>query len=131
VKYVELAVEQRPNGENVLVRRVSANLLDPNSISASQGSLTQQGLTTETETICRNCQGFSLRYWTGSDWLDTWDSTAEDNTVPAAVEVTLRLQRPGDDSNSGKPLTFVRVFPISCSTAVQDTNVNSGGTSLP
>jgi prepilin-type N-terminal cleavage/methylation domain-containing protein len=131
VKYVELAVEKRPDGENVLVRRVSANLLDPNSVSASQGSLTQQGLTTDTETICRNCAGFSLRYYTGSDWQDTWDSTVEDNTVPAAVEVTLRLLRPGDDPRTAQPLTFVRVIPIACSTAAQDSNVNGGGTSLP
>jgi prepilin-type N-terminal cleavage/methylation domain-containing protein len=126
IKYVELALEKRPNGEQVLVRRVSANLLNPNSVSASQGSLVQQGLTTDTETLCRDCAGFSLRYYTGSYWQDTWDSTVEDNTVPAAVEVTLQLQRPGDDPNA-KPITFTRVFAISCSTASQDTNVNSAG----
>jgi len=120
IKEVELTVEARPNGEQDLVRRVSANLLS------------EQGVTPDEETVCRNVAGFNLRYYTGSDWQDTWDSTQEDNTVPAAVEVTLQLQRPGADAAAqNQAASFVRVFPISCSTAPQDTNVNTGGTSSP
>jgi type II secretion system protein J len=120
VKEVELTVEAKSNGEQDLVRRVSGNLLS------------EQGVTPDEETVCRNVAGFTLRYYTGSDWQDTWDSTQEDNTVPAAVEVTLQLQPPGSDPRSqNQPVSYVRVFPISCSTAVQDTNVNTGGTSSP
>ena len=80
VKEVELTIEARSNGEQDLVRRVSGNLL------------ADQGVTPDEETVCRNVAGFTLRYYTGSDWQDTWDSTQEDNTVPTAVEVTLQLQ---------------------------------------
>jgi hypothetical protein len=129
VKCVQLAVETRPNGEHVLVRRVAGNLLNPNTVSASQTSVYPVGLITDTETICRNVAGFGLRYYNGSSWVETWDSTALDNTVPTAVEVTLLLQRPGSDPNQSKPLTFVRVFPIAVSAAALDPNVNTGGLS--
>ncbi len=113
IKEVELTVESRQNGQQDLVRRVSGNLLS------------EQGVTPDEETVCRNVLGFSLRYYTGSDWVTTWDSTQEDNTIPAAVEVTLQLQRQGADASSqNQPVSVVRVFPLACSTAAQDSNVN-------
>jgi len=43
------------------------------------------------EVLCRGVFGFNLRYFNGSEWLDTWDSTVENNTLPCAIEVTLQL----------------------------------------
>ena len=104
VKEVELTVVTRSNGEHDLIRRVSANLLS------------EQGVTPDEETVCRNVWGFHLRYYTGTDWVDTWDSTQEDNTIPAAVEVTLQLQRAGvDPTLQSAGGSFVRVIPLACS----------------
>jgi general secretion pathway protein J len=119
VKEVELTVETLPDtNEQVLVRRVSANLLSPTPVTPDE------------EILCRNVAGLNFRYFDGSQWNDSWDSTQEDNTVPAAVEVTITLTRQSALGTPAKLPPFVRVFQIPCSTAAQDTNVNSGGASL-
>jgi prepilin-type N-terminal cleavage/methylation domain-containing protein len=114
IKQIELAVVQAPRtDEYVLVRRVTPNLLAPTTPNPDE------------EVVCRGVGGFNLRYYNGSAWSDTWDSTQTqyDNTLPVAVEVTLQLDRP---TNSGQMQSFryVRVFPLSCSTAAYDPNVN-------
>lgn len=119
VKEVELTVETLPGtNEQVLVRRVTANLLSSTTVTPDE------------EILCRNVAGFSLRYFDGSQWNDSWDSTQEDNTIPAAVEVTIQLTRPSALGVPEKIPPFVRVYQLPCSTAAQDTNVNGGGASL-
>lgn len=103
IKGVELTVTQQPgSSDHVLVRRVIRNLLS------------QMAVTPDEEVLCRGVGGFNLRYFDGTNWQDSWDSTQE-NTLPAAVEVTLQLDRPAGAPDA-RPLQFVRVFPISCST---------------
>ena len=115
IKNIELTVTQQPgSSDHVLVRKVTRNLLS------------QTAATPDEEVLCRHVGGLSLRYFDGTQWQDTWDSTQESDTLPAAVEVTLELDRPIDSSDA-RTLRFVRVFPISCSTAAQ---ANTGGTSL-
>jgi type II secretion system protein J len=114
IKEVELTVEQQPNGELDLVRRVSANLTAEVQPAPDE------------EVICRNVTGFALQYFDGSNWNQTWDSTAEDNTIPAAVEATISFTRPGGAGQADQVLQFQRIFPLSCSTAAFDSNVNSG-----
>lgn len=115
IKNIELTVTVEPGStDQVLVRRVTRNLLS------------QVQTNPDEEVICRKVAGFSVRYFTGSDWVDTWDSTQEDNTLPVAVEVTLDLQQP--DTPGGIYRT-VRVFPLPCSTAASDPAVNAGGVS--
>jgi prepilin-type N-terminal cleavage/methylation domain-containing protein len=114
IKQIELAVVQaQGNGDYVLVRRVTPNLLAPTTPNPDE------------EVICRGVGGFNLRYYNGAAWSDTWDSTQTqfDNTIPVAVEVTLQLDR---QTNSGQTQSYryVRVFPLSCSTAAYDPNVN-------
>jgi len=115
IKEVELTLEV-PNGttQRCPVRKCSRNLLSETTVTPDE------------EILCRGVVGFSLRYFDGSNWDTEWDSTAEDNTLPAAVEVTMTLDR-------GTPqephlLKYVRVFPMACSTAVFDSAVNSGAT---
>jgi prepilin-type N-terminal cleavage/methylation domain-containing protein len=114
IKMIELAVVQ-PQGSNdyVLVRRVTPNLLalvPPNP---------------DEEVVCRGVGGFNLRYFNGSAWLTSWNSTDSDldNTLPVAVEVTLQLDR-ADANGQMQTHRFVRVFQLPCSTAEFDTNVN-------
>jgi general secretion pathway protein J len=109
IKNVELTVVT-PTGSNdhVLIRRVTRNLLAPVQANPDE------------EVLCRHVMGFNLRYYTGSVWDDSWDSTTEDNTLPVAVEVTLDIQLAADQP----PQRYVRVFPLSCSTAAFDSAVN-------
>jgi prepilin-type N-terminal cleavage/methylation domain-containing protein len=111
IKMIELAVVQ-PQGSNdyVLVRRVTPNLLASTTPNPDE------------EVLCRGVGGFNLRYYDGTDWLDSWDSTQQDTqgnvgTIPSAVEVTVQLDRL---SNSGQMQSFryVRIFPLSCSTGL-------------
>ena len=115
VKEVEITVIPDPNkNDHVLVRKVLGNL------TAQIQPMPDQ------EVLCRGVAGFSVRYYDGSEWLTNWDSTQEDNTIPAAVELTLQLNKPVKKGQPDQTYTMVRVFPLSCSTAALDTNVNSG-----
>jgi prepilin-type N-terminal cleavage/methylation domain-containing protein len=125
VKFIELTVMTAPNGDHVLVRKVIRNLLSPQE-SANQ--IVPPG-NPDVEVICRGVGGFSLRYFDGSAWDTTWDCTQEDYTVPAAVEVTLTLDRPNGNStepDGSRCFRYVRVIPLACSTAAFDSTVNSG-----
>jgi general secretion pathway protein J len=118
IKSIELAVVVSPEGDHVLVRKVIRDLLS------------DQAPNPDVEVICRGIGGFNLRYFDGTNWTDTWDSTAEDNTLPAAVEITLTLDRPAgplQNHDGSKCFQFVRVVQLPCSTAAFDSNVNSGG----
>ncbi len=118
IKFVELCVITAPNGDHVLARRVVRDLLS------------DQAPNPDVEVLCRGIGAFSLRYFDGTNWADTWDSTEEDNTLPAAVEVTLTLDRPNGPTHNpdgSQSFKFTRVFQLPCSTAAFDANVNSGG----
>ena len=110
IKRVELVV-LTPDGSNdrVLVRRVISNLLSPSSIA----------LNPDDEVLCRGVIGFNLRYYDGSSWLDNWDSTQQSGELPAAVEVTIGLQRP-DPAGTMRTLRYARVFALPCSALVTD-----------
>ena len=113
IKNIELTMIQPTNSNNyVLVRRVIRNLLTSTPPSP------------DTEVICRNVSAFNVQYYDGAEWLDNWDSTAEDNTIPAAVAVTLELDRSANQGHATQTTTFTRVFPLACSTAAFDSNVN-------
>jgi type II secretion system protein J len=131
IKNVELTVVQPQNSSDfVLIRRVTRNLT---------AQVTEQP---DVEVICRNVGGFTLQYFDGTNWDTTWDSTTEDNKLPVAVMVTLQLDRPNGGiapgaapvaSNSAnmRSFTFTRVFPLGCSSAMFDSQVNTsyaGGT---
>jgi len=112
IKKVELLVTT-PDGSNdhVLVRRVTRNLL------------AQVEPTPNEEVICRNVGGFNVRYYDGTDWQTTWDSTQLGDILPNAVEVTLELRRPSAAGQPERVFQFVRVFSISCAAPVQDTGL--------
>ena len=95
------------------MRRVIRNLLSETQVNPDE------------EILCRGVNSFTLAYSTGSQWQQTWDSTQEDNTIPAAVQVALELQRP-DSKGVMQTIRYTRVFALSCSTASTDSTVNTG-----
>lgn len=77
---LEYALSGGDNGNASLVRFTTTNLLAP------------QTPTPTNEVLCRNVQDLAFRFFDGTDWLDSWDSTQENNQPPVAVEITLTLQ---------------------------------------
>ena len=116
VRMVELLLVPSPSG-NILVRRVTTNLLS------------QTTQTPYDEVVCRGVRSFNLRYFDGSTWQDSWDSTLMENHCPTAVEVSIELQRGTGEAIKVTPC--MRVFLISCSgllSATTTTPAASGGT---
>jgi type II secretion system protein J len=103
IKQIELACEPSDDGRSqVLVRLVTTNLQAPKTPEPGR------------EVLCRGVYAFNLRYFDGSVWLDAWDSTVEDNTLPLAIEVTLQLDDPrAIDSGLGGYRTS-QVFLVPC-----------------
>jgi prepilin-type N-terminal cleavage/methylation domain-containing protein len=91
--------------QNVLVRRVRRQLLAP---------VTQ---TPEDQILCRGVTAFSARYFDGSQWTATWDSTAVGNALPLAVELTIQITLPASDGTNNQPAgtyTMTRTFSVPC-----------------
>ena len=65
--------------------------------------------------LCRGVRSFSLRYFDGMEWLDTWDSGMEDNVLPLAVEVTLELVNEDSVDADRAGYRSSRVFGLPCS----------------
>ena len=68
------------------------------------------------EVLCRGVRALNLRYYDGSDWADTWDSSSRDNTLPLAVELTIQLQtqhenQEEDQAETGPRLTTIVTIP--------------------
>ncbi len=104
VKWIELtSTVQDGSTETVLVRRTVGNLLATTTENPDE------------EVICRGIAGFNLRYYDGTTWQDQWDSTvtANNNTLPSAIEVTLQLERPAPGGQT-RILTFTRIFNMPC-----------------
>ena len=79
------------------------------------------------EILCRGVISVTFTFFDGSNWNETWDSTEENNEIPAAIQMTLVLDRP---TSQGVPrqLKFVRTFQLPCSNVLFDTQVNGGTT---
>jgi general secretion pathway protein J len=86
-----------------LVRRTTRNLLAPTVPEPEQ------------ETLCRDVAGLNLRYFDGSYWHDSWDSTVFADRVPLVVEITLSLptdEEAGEyDATGGRALKRLIVLP--------------------
>jgi type II secretory pathway pseudopilin PulG len=107
---VAYTVTQR-NTSMVLVRQVQRNLLA--QVESSEAD--------EESVVCRGVRSFTLSYYDGEQWLDTWDSSQQGNALPMAVEITLELERPpspGALANAGaadrQPYVTTRIVFPSC-----------------
>jgi hypothetical protein len=114
IKQIEITVvTEATTGDHVLVRRVVRNLF------------TQLTPAPDEEILCRGVNSFTVTYFDGTNWLNTWDSTQEDNQDPVAVQVILELERKQPNGQSLFP-RYTRVFNLSCSNAIEDANLASG-----
>jgi type II secretion system protein J len=88
-----------------LIRRITRNLLSPKDIDP------------EEQVLCRNVTALNLRYFDGDGWLDEWDSTADANSLPLAMEVDIQLAygtANGKATPQAQTRRLVQSFTIPC-----------------
>jgi hypothetical protein len=105
VKRVELTVVTLAStGERALARRVVSNLLSPTPVDP------------DNEILARGVRSFNLRYYDGAQWWNSWDSTLENDSLPAAVEVTLELDSPEGrlDADAPRGPRLMRFVQLPC-----------------
>jgi type II secretory pathway pseudopilin PulG len=110
---IELALEEDTDNndrENYrLVRRVTTNLLSPRAIEP------------EEQVLCRNVKSLNLRYFDGDNWQDEWDSTADANSLPLAMEVDIQVLYNTKSSDKEPQIRrLVQSFAIPCGGASQE-----------
>lgn len=98
IMMVELACEPSSRGTGMdLVRRVRRNLLAPTFYDMPG------------EVLCRDVLAMNIRYFDGMSWLDSWDSTTVENSLPLAVEVSLTIasdEPPSAGTTAGFPAEY-------------------------
>ena len=103
VRLVEFGLEEAEDGSAThFVRRETANLLAPTTPEPT------------VQTLSRNALAFEVLYFDGLDWVETWDSTARDNRLPAAVEVRLAIGPDAAGPDFGERYELVRLFSLPC-----------------
>ena len=103
VRRVEIALATLEDEPGLaLVRRITTNLLAPETVEPPN------------EVLCRDVLAFNLRYFDGSDWLDTWDSAAQDNVLPLAVEITLEVARAASGGDAAESYSASHVLSLPC-----------------
>jgi prepilin-type N-terminal cleavage/methylation domain-containing protein len=122
IRKVELEMTNVEGESNpALVRRITTNLL---AVVAT---------TPPDEVICHNVLGFNLRYFDGTSWLDAWDSTALNNVLPLAVEITLTLAPTKEElarNPAAAPRTVTRVIEMPCGQKASDAGGTTGSPAM-
>lgn len=104
-RYVEFLVAQAQDDQQpALFRRVTSNLLP------SSAPLVRE------QVLCRNVRAFSLRYFDGTQWLESWDSAGQGDLLPLGVEVQIEFTLPVSDARDIEPSFYRmrRVFEVPC-----------------
>jgi len=79
---IELALEEDTDEDRDnyrLVRRLTSNLLAPRTIDPDD------------QVLCRDVTSLNLLYFDGEGWVDEWDSTANANSLPLAVQIDIKI----------------------------------------
>jgi hypothetical protein len=110
---IELALEEDTDNyerENYqLVRRITTNLLSPRTIES------------EEQVLCRNVKSLNIRYFDGDSWLEEWDSTADANSLPLAMEIEIQILYKTNGSNKQSQIRqLTQCFAIPCGGAAQE-----------
>jgi type II secretion system protein J len=117
IKQIELTVQTEPGtGDHTLVRLVTRNLL------------AQQTPTPDTEVLCRGVNSFTVTYFDGTQWTNTWDSTQEQDSAPVAVQIVLALDpasSPAGHASSTAQSQFTRIITVPCSILSSSNNLPS------
>ena len=116
IRMIEFALTPTEDySENILVRRVTANLLAPIAPEPVE------------EILCRNVKSLNVRHFDGAEWQDSWDSGLAGNALPLAVEVTLTLPNPdASPVDDAEGHAFTRVFLLPCSRMAGGENARAG-----
>jgi len=115
---IELLLEEDTDEDRTnyrLLRTVTTNLLSPRAVDP------------EEQVLCRNVTSLNLRYFDGESWLDEWDSTADANSLPLAVEIEITIA--GSATNgAGKSAErrLVQSFAIPCGAAATEEQDSAG-----
>ncbi len=112
VEYVHYGLGQQTGGGTALVRQVETNLL-------SQNDPTQFPTGLPAETIVPDVLSVQFSYYDGTEWTNTWDSTALDQ-LPFAIKMQLQV---AGDTPKDPNRTITRFAAIQCAT----TQPNNGG----
>ena len=103
IRKVEFAFELLSEGdEGVLVRRITTNLLAPEVPEPVE------------DVLCRNVTGLNFTYFDGQDWLDSWDSTTQGNTLPVAVQVSVAVGKRGEEGPQRGSYELSRLLILPC-----------------
>jgi type II secretory pathway pseudopilin PulG len=122
---IELVLEQDTQADGYtrdsyrLVRRVTTNLLSPKAVDAEQ------------QVLCRNVRSLNFRYYDGENgWVNKWDSTADANSLPVAMEINIQvLQNATIGAEGSETRRLVQSFPIPCGGTKQaESESNNSGT---
>jgi len=109
VEYL-LSEENEPK----LLRRLTVNLLSPEVVPPVE------------EVICKNISSFVIRYYDGSQWLDSWDSTTQNDTLPLAVEITIEQKNTQAEKQSQ---LYRRLVHLPAATSPEETTSAEATTS--
>lgn len=118
---IELVLEEDTDydRENYrLVRRVTTNLLS------------QRAVDPEEQVLCRNVRSLNLRYFDGDSWLEQWDSTADANSLPLAMEIDIQVFYKTNGVNKEYQIRrLTQCFAIPCGGDTQEASQSENGTS--
>lgn len=87
IAYIQYELDEDHDRDQVVLKRlVTTNILAPSTEDP------------EEEVLARDIAGLDIEYYDGSSWVDEWDSSEEDSTLPWGVRVTISIL----DENRGR-----------------------------
>jgi prepilin-type N-terminal cleavage/methylation domain-containing protein len=107
------------NDSSLSLMRVETSNLDTTELQDMLSQLQSSASTLSDEmlqvlkssVLMDNIAGLNIRYFDGTDWVDTWDMETEE-TIPQALEITISIT---DPDNKGTPLTQAAVIYLNFS----------------
>lgn len=113
VIHVQYAMELDNEREQVVLKRLTTkNILTPTAADPDE------------EVIARDIAGLKLEYFDGASWLESWDSSEHDGTLPLGVRVTIAIldkNRSRFSKNDDPHRYFTRIFPLTLAKFASET----------
>ncbi|MCU0914746.1 MAG: prepilin-type N-terminal cleavage/methylation domain-containing protein [Planctomycetes bacterium] len=110
--------DETKDGTYLLLRQVTTDLLAPQEIEP------------EEQVLCRGVVSLNFCYFDGSSWLDEWDSTADANSLPQAIEIDLEVAHKDKRTREIQGRRLVQSFAIPCeAAAATEESTTTGSTS--
>ncbi len=108
---------EKKDGTYLLLRQVTTDLLAPKQMEP------------EEQVLCSNVASLNFRYFDGSNWVDEWDSTADANSLPLAVEVDIQVAHKDKYSRELQKRRLVQSFAIPCKSETTESDTTGTSTS--